>query len=86
MMNSLEANLLNQLLVYQKEMEKKINALMTKLRESKRQKMEEEVEIRKLYVIREMMDVIQAVEQNKTQAMPATMSQIQPRMVEYYTE
>ena len=56
--NSMETGLLKQLLIHQKEMEKKIHALMTELRESKRQKMEEEVEMRELYVNREMSEVI----------------------------
>ena len=50
-----------QLLIHQKKIEKKIQTLMTELRESKRKKMEEEVEMRKLSVNREMMDVIQVV-------------------------
>ena len=76
--NSLEAGLLKQLLIHHKEMEKKIHALMTKLQESKRQKIEGEVEMRKLFVNREMSDVTHAVEQHETQVTTGTMSQTQP--------
>ena len=76
--NSLKAGLLKQLLIHHKEMEKKIHALMTKLQESNRQKIEREVEMRKLSVNREMSDVTQPVEQHETQVMSATMSQPQP--------
>ena len=74
----MEAGLLKQLLIHQKEMEKKIHALMTKLRESKRKKMEEEVEMRKLSVNREMSEVIQAVERHETQVTTATLLQTRP--------
>ena len=76
--NFLKVGLLKQLLIHQKDMEKKIHALMTKLQESKRQKIEGEVEMRKLSVNREMSDVTHAVEQHETQVMSVTMSQPQP--------
>ena len=75
--NSMEAGLLKQLLIHHKEMEKKIHVLMTELRESKRQKMEE-VEMRELAMNKEMSAVIQAVEQHETQVPIATLPQTSP--------
>ena len=60
-------DLLKQLLIHQKEMERKIHALMTELCENKRQKIEEEVEMRKLSMNKELLNVIHVVDQHDTQ-------------------
>lgn len=48
-------------------MERKIHALMTELCENKRQKIEEEVEMRKLSMNKELLNVIHVVDQHDTQ-------------------